>query len=127
MPTPVGAGAILKCSMGTTPTPLVVLPTSGVVGETPLASIADSVPFLNIQPFGMCQCPGNPTVAAATAAASGVLTPMPCVPATGSPWMVGSPDVLLEGVPMLDDASKLMCSYGGVIEVVSPGQEGITT
>ncbi len=127
MPTPVGAGAILKCSMGTTPVPLSVLPTSGVVGSTPLATILDNVPFLNIPPFGMCQCPANPQVAAATAAAAGVLTPMPCVPVTTAPWFVGSPKVLIEGVPMLDDASRLMCTWGGTIEVVAVAQEGLVT
>ena len=60
--------------------------------------------------------PGQSTVAAATAAALGVLTPMPCIPATVS-WAPGCPTVLVCGKPLLNNTSKLMCSYGGVIQV----------
>ena len=67
--------------------------------------------------FGMCSNPANPAVAAATAAAMGVLTPMPCVPVTVAPWVPGAPTVLVCGKPLLNNSSKLMCSYGGVIQV----------
>jgi len=67
--------------------------------------------------FGMCSCPANPSVAAATAAALGVLTPMPCVPATVAPWVPGCPTVLVGGKPLLNNSSKLMCAYGGIIQV----------
>ncbi len=53
----------------------------------PVANIMDHIPLLNIPTFGLCQSPANPVVAAATAAALGVLTPMPCIPATASPWI----------------------------------------
>ncbi|MGL4604236.1 MAG: hypothetical protein ACRCU9_08815 [Iodobacter sp.] len=36
--------------------------------------------MLNIMPIGTCMSPATPMVAAATAAAMGVLTPMPCIP-----------------------------------------------
>jgi hypothetical protein len=62
----------------------------------------------------------NPTVASATAAAMGVLTPMPCIPATAAPWVVGAPTVLIGGMPALDNVSKCMCSYAGVISVSFP-------
>ena len=39
----------------------------------PAANIMDHVPMVNIMPFGMCITPSNPAVAAATAAALGVL------------------------------------------------------
>jgi hypothetical protein len=71
----------------------------------------------------MCCSPSNPTVAAATAAALGVLTPMPCVPATPAPWVPGAPTVSLAFQPSLDDTSQLMCIWGGVIAIVNPGQE----
>lgn len=67
--------------------------------------------------FGMCACPANPAVAAATAAALGVLTPMPCVPVTPAPWAPGAPTVLVGGKPLLNNTSKLICAYGGVIQV----------
>jgi hypothetical protein len=77
---------------------------------------------MNIPPFGMCQSPSNPTVAAATAAALGVLTPMPCIPATPAPWVPGAPTVTLCNAPALDNTSKLTCIWGGVISFTNPGQ-----
>ena len=117
-------GAMLKCSMGMAPSTFVVLPAHKVMsGNQPAANIMDHVPMTNIMPFGMCQSPANPSVAAATASAMGVLTPMPCVPNTPSPWVVGAVTVLLDNQPALDDVSKLMCAYAGIIEVTQPGQQ----
>lgn len=115
-------GAMLQCSFGVAPSTLMVLPTNRVLGDTPAANIMDNVPMLNVLPFGMCSSPSNPTVAAATAAALGVLTPMPCVPVTVAPWIPGVPTVLIGNMPAVDNNCKLMCSWGGVIQVVSPGQ-----
>ena len=78
--------------------------------------------MVNIMPFGMCASPANPTVAAATAAALGVLTPMPCVPMTMAPWVPGSVTVLLANLPALNNSFKLLCTWGGVITVAAPGQ-----
>jgi hypothetical protein len=119
-------GANMMCSFGVAPSTLVVLPTSGVVTGTPAATIMDNAPIVNIPPFGMCQSLSNPTVAAATAAALGVLTPMPCVPVTAAPWVVGAPTVLIGNMPALDNSSKLMCSWGGVIQILAPGQFTVT-
>lgn len=115
-------GAMLQCSFGVAPSSLVVLPANRTMTTTPAATIMDHAPLVNIMPFGMCSSPANPTVAAATAAALGVLTPMPCVPATASPWIVGAPTVMIGNMPALDNNSKLMCNWGGVIQIVSPGQ-----
>jgi hypothetical protein len=115
-------GATLQCSFGAAPSSLVVLPTNRTLTGTPAATIMDHVPLVNILPFGMCSSPANPTVAAATAAALGVLTPMPCVPATAAPWVVGAPTVLIGNMPALNNTSKLICNWGGVIQVVNPGQ-----
>ena len=73
--------------------------------------------------FGMCSNPSNPAVASATTAAMGVLTPVPCTPVIAAPWQPGATTVLVCGKPLLNNTSKLMCSYpGGIIEVVmSPG------
>ncbi|MEA5136710.1 MAG: DUF4280 domain-containing protein [Candidatus Fimivivens sp.] len=101
-----------------------VLPSNTAFTSTgmPLANIMDNKPMVNILPFGMCSSLANPTVAAATAAAMGVLTPMPCIPAMAAPWVPGSPTVLVGGLPALNDSSKCMCSWGGIISVILPGQ-----
>jgi len=123
MPMHVCAGATLQCSFGLAPSTLVVLPVNRMMtGNMPAANIMDNVPMVNIMPFGMCTSLANPTVASATAAAMGVLTPMPCVPMTPAPWAPGTPTVLLGNMPALDDTSKLMCTWAGVISVVYPGQ-----
>jgi hypothetical protein len=70
----------------------------------------------------MCNSPSNPTVIAATAAALGVLTPMPCVPVLPAPWVPGSPTVLIGNMPALNNSSKLMCAWAGIIQINSPGQ-----
>jgi len=108
--------------MGVAPSSLLVLPTNRVVGTTPIANIMDNKPFVNILPFGMCTSLANPTVASATATALGVLTPMPCVPQTPAPWAPGAPKVLIGNMPALDQSSKLMCMWGGVISILVPGQ-----
>lgn len=115
-------GAGLMCSFGMAPGALVVAPARRVLATQPAATIMDHLPMANVMPFGMCACPANPQVAAATAAALGVLTPQPCVPATTAPWAPGSQSVLVGGVPALDSMSKLVCMWGGVIQVTNPGQ-----
>ncbi|RUO91786.1 DUF4280 domain-containing protein [Corallococcus sp. AB018] len=116
-------GATMQCSFGVAPSTLVVLPANRVlVGGPPAATIMDHAPFVNILPFGMCTSVSNPTVAAATAAALGVLVPMPCVPVTPAPWLAGAPTVLIGNMPALNNTSKLMCTWGGVIQTLSPGQ-----
>src|SRR4051812_17681129 len=123
MPNQVSMGATMICSFGAAPSSLVVLPKNKVLCEgPPAANIMDHIPLLNIMPFGVCTSLANPTVAAATAAALGVLTPMPCIPATASPWVPGAPTVLLGNQPMLDSTSKCMCNWAGVISIAFPGQ-----
>jgi len=123
MPMQVCAGAMMMCTFGLAPSSLVVLPTNKTLTNSmPDATIMDNVPLVNIMPFGPCISPANPTVAAATTAALGVLTPMPCIPNTPAPWVPGGPTVLLGGVPTLDNASQLMCMWGGVISIVAPGE-----
>ncbi|WP_422085674.1 DUF4280 domain-containing protein [Variovorax sp.] len=116
-------GATLQCSFGAAPSSLCVLPVAGVVtSSVPAATIMDNKPFVNILPFGTCNSMANPMVAAATAAALGAFTPMPCIPVPAAPWAPGSPTVLLGSMPALQDSSKLACNWGGVIQVVVPGQ-----
>ncbi len=118
-------GASLMCPFGMAPSVLSVLPVNRTMTKTPLANIMDNKPFVNILPFGMCSSLANPTVASATAAALGVLTPMPCVPVTTAPWAPGSPTVLIGGQPALNNTSKLICAWGGVIQITNPGTMNI--
>jgi uncharacterized Zn-binding protein involved in type VI secretion len=111
---------MMTCSFGAAPAVLSVLPTSRVLVEgKPAATVADSVTALNIPPFGMCSSLANPTVASATAAALGTLTPMPCVPVPTA-WVPGSPTVLVGGKPALNQNCKCTCAYGGVIQLTAP-------
>jgi hypothetical protein len=114
--------AMMMCSFGLAPSTLNVLPINRVMVEgRPAANIMDHLPILNIPPFGMCTTPSNPTVAAATAAALGVLTPMPCIPVTAAPWIPGAPTTLVAGKPALTPSSQCMCQWGGVITIGMPG------
>jgi hypothetical protein len=115
-------GATMMCSFGVAPSSLVVVPVTRVLTKTPSANLNDQVPVANIPPFGACTSMANPTVAAATAAAMGVLTPMPCVPATASPWIPAGFKVINNGMVAVDSSCKLMCNWGGVIQVLYPGQ-----
>ena len=97
MPCCVCAGASITCSFGAAPSVLNVLPGARVMSSQALASIMDNISVMNIMPFGMCSSLANPNVASATAAALGVLTPMPCMPMIAGPWMPGSPKLLIGG------------------------------
>jgi len=123
MPPNVCMGATLKCSFGMAPSNLVVLPINkAITSSMPAANIMDNKPMVNILPFGMCMSIANPMVAAATSAAMGVLTPMPCIPMTTAPWAPGSATTIIGGMPALNITSKLMCNWAGIIEVLVPGQ-----
>ncbi|MBR1634736.1 MAG: DUF4280 domain-containing protein [Lachnospiraceae bacterium] len=118
-------GAMLSCPFGMTPSVLNVLPENRTVTSMPIATIMDNKPMVNVMPFGMCKSLANPTVAAATAAAMGALTPMPCIPVTTAPWAPGSPTVMIGGKPALNNSSKLMCNWGGAISINNPGTMNI--
>tara|TARA_R110000868_G_scaffold259391_2_gene517594 strand:+ start:350 stop:733 length:384 start_codon:yes stop_codon:yes gene_type:complete len=122
MPKCVCSGATLQCSFGVAPSVLNVFPVNRVLEGTPGANIMDFIPVTNIAPFGMCSAPSNPAVIATTAAALGVPTPAPCIPATVSPWISGNPTVLLANFPILTDNSQLMCTWMGVITIKQAGQ-----
>jgi hypothetical protein len=120
-------GAPCTCSFGTAPSSLVVLPTNAVnAANQPAATIMDNIPFVNIIPFAMCTSLANPAVAAATAAAAGVLTPMPCTPVIPAPWTPGVPPVQIKNKPVLDNSSILNCAYAGVITISFAGQTVVT-
>jgi Domain of unknown function (DUF4280) len=109
--------------MGAAPGNLIILPIHRkTTTDQPSGTIMDFIPIVNIPSFGMCMSPANPMVASATAAAMGVLTPMPCVPMTTSPWTPGSPNVTISGIPAIDQADMLMCEWAGLITVNQAGQ-----
>ena len=115
-------GTLLKCSFGNMPAPIMVLPDKKVKSMLPVAVKTDHIPLLNILPFGMCCNPANPMVIAATAAAMGVLTPVPCIPCTAQDWTGASEKVKIKGEQALNTDARLQCLYGGDIQVTAPLQ-----
>jgi len=119
-------GAILSCPFGAAPVPFSALPIPRVLaGGRPAGVLTDMAPIVNIPPFGTCSSLANPAVAAATAAALGVLTPMPCIPVPAGPWLSPMPKVLIGGRQAISDGSRLMCAWGGQITVQFAGQTGV--
>lgn len=124
----VAAFALIQCSMGTAPGPLQIVPGHAVtVNQRVVATTLDNVPMVNIPSFGMCQSPSNPTVATATTAAMGVLTPMPCIPVIPAPWTPGSVTVTISNRTVLTGSSQCLCAYGGAITIKNSGTSGVTS
>lgn len=116
-------GAALSCSFGAAPAPFSALPAPRVaVSGRPAGVMTDMAPMVNIPSFGTCSSLANPTVASATAAALGALTPMPCIPVPAGPWLNPIPKVVIGGQPAISDGSKLTCAWGGQISVQFAGQ-----
>ena len=113
MANPMVQTALCTCTFGAAPAPLMVTSQQTV---TMCKMLAATIMDNKLPTFGMCTSMANPTVAAATAAALGVLTPMPCIPLTVAPWAPGVPTVMVCGKPLLNNTSKLICGYGGVIQ-----------
>ena len=122
MPMQTCMGATMMCSFAIAPGALIVPPMNRTLTPMPAGNILDAKPFMNIPPMGMCTSVLNPAVAAATTAAMGVLTPMPCIPAPLGVWLPGSIKVLIGNMPALDHTSKAFCAYAGVIQQLVPGQ-----
>lgn len=118
-------GAQMSCSMGTSPASFSATPRPTTTAGAPIGNIHDHVPMMNVAPFGLCQSLANPMVAAATAAASGTLTPQACIPATAAPWSPGAPTVLIGGVPALNNRSTLNCMWAGTISFMDAGQTSL--
>lgn len=119
-------GALLQCPYGSAPGAFSALPAPCVLTESRPAGVAtDMVPMINIPSFGMCSSLTNPTVASATSAALGTLTPMPCVPVPSGSWTNPSSDVTIGGQPAITDGSKLMCAWGGQVTVKLAGQTSV--
>ena len=114
MPNPGVQTAVCMCSFGAAPGVLTVSSNQTVkICKMLAATIMDN----KFPSFGMCSCPANPAVIAATAAALGVPTPAPCTPAIAAPWAAGVPLVNVCKKPLMSNQNTLLCSYGGVIKV----------
>ena len=120
MANPVVMGSVCQCVFGAAPCPLPVSSQQTVKGmSVNVATIMDN----KLPTFGMCSCPNNPAVIAATAAKLGVFTPAPCTPAVPGPWTPGVPTIQVCGKPLLNNTSKLMCMWAGMISVsMTPAQ-----
>ena len=118
------SGATMKCTFGDRNARLTVYPdrTVFLTGQ-PMANITDHTALYNISPFGKCHTTKYPATGAATAAAHGRLTPMPCVPGTMSNWNNGKDDYIIKGAPALLKSSYCRCCYGGVITITDDGQK----
>ncbi|MCR4997039.1 MAG: DUF4280 domain-containing protein [Butyrivibrio sp.] len=117
------ASGTCMCSMGMAPAPLKVTNNAKVLADgKPCGTMADAQGVANVGPFGMCTSLANPTVAAATAAALGVLTPQPCVPAVTGTWIPTKPKILIGGKPCLSSDCKAVCAYAGSLSVAFAGQ-----
>lgn len=121
-------GAKAMCVFGTMPSNITVTSNAACLfGGLPVATIQDCQ-LANITPFGMCTSLANPQVAAATAAALGVLTPQPCMMMPAGPWIPTKPTILAGGKPCLTGDCKLICANGmGMISITYPGQVKIVT
>lgn len=119
------AGAMVTCPFGTTPANLTVTSQNVVVAEgKPVATITDTS-VANIPTCGMCSSLANPQVASATAAALGVLTPQPCVPAVAGTWIATQTKCLVGGKPCLTGEATAICSYGGTLSIIDAGQKKV--
>lgn len=123
------SGAVLQCPFGTMPSNLKVTSQAMCTAAgQPVATIQDAQGMVNIPAFGMCSSLANPQVAAATAAALGVLTPQPCMPVTTGAWVPTSLTTLIAGKPCLTSDCQTVCTNGmGTITITSPGQMQIST
>jgi hypothetical protein len=116
-------GASLACPFGASPGNFIATnnPMIRIGGQT-AGNIMDASPNTNITSFGMCNSLANPAVAAATAAAMGVLTPQPCVPNTQA-WSPEGAMTLVGNKPMLTQGCTCMCTWGGTIQITDSGQK----
>lgn len=119
------SGAMMKCTMGTSPAKLTVLPNRMVflAGQL-MANISDNKTMVNLAPFGLCRSLAFPPTASATSAAMGTLTPMPCMHNTPAPWIGGKMDYLIKGQPALLKSCTCQCMWGGTISLINNGQVG---
>ena len=101
-------GARLRCTLGSGPASLRVLPSRTIILRGSFrANIGDSKPMVNIPTFGSCHVTSPPK---------------PCTPACAM-WIGGKTDVLVEKLPALLSNATLVCAAGGgMIRIDDDGQ-----
>ncbi len=116
-------GNMTQCPFGIAPSSHMPMPRH-VVSQfgTQMGNITDVAPMVNVVSFTLCKSPLNPSTAALTAAAGGILTPGPCIPAPVGTWIPMKPNVICVNAPILVDKSILLCSFGGAIKFNVAGQ-----
>lgn len=146
-------GAETSCSCGLRNSHVVVPISHGVfIHDIAQLNIFDFKPYINIQIFGGCTSPENPSVQAAAAAAVKAVNSKPkgffekvvsffcgssdeaaddsfvsqcagvCTPIILAPWDNGKETVQLEGFNPLLSTGTLTCLYAGAIKLESTGQ-----
>lgn len=122
MPKCVCMGAKLKCSFGSGPKDMMVLPIGMAMNATtkPIATSLDCIPMLNIPAFGNCNSQAN-LMNWKMAGAVPVFVPSSCIPI---PVMPSDPDakkLKIGGNPAMLESSKTMYAWAGSITVDKPG------
>lgn len=109
-----------KCANGSISCNIMVVdPTRKMKSDGQKVVIESDTSIENIKTFGMCNNLCNPSVAEATAAAQGVLTPMPCKPSLVGRWQRNVKKISVNGKKVVSKKSTLKCAFGGCISIVS--------
>ena len=118
-------GALMVCSFGTAPMPLIVTSNQTVtLGGRRAATIFDCAPAANIPPFACCLSPANPLFVGgvASAALGGAPAAPPCTPIPTGTWMQPSLISTVSGGPALLQTAQWVCGYAGVVQLAQSGQ-----
>lgn len=106
---PITQMSLVKCTFGAAPAPVTVLsqPTVNMCGMKAATVMDNKLLF-----FGTCSSPAHPVV---------VLTgaPGPCLGPVqiAAPWIPGSANVRICGLPAAHKSCQLICNFGGVIQL----------
>lgn len=122
MPKCVCMGAKLKCSFGSGPKDMLVLPIGMTLTATtkPIATSMDFIPMLNVPAFGNCTSPANPMNWKMVGPVP-VFIPSSCIPLPLMPWSPVAKKLKIGGNPAMLETSKTMCIWVGSITVDNPG------
>lgn len=146
-------GAVTSCSCGLRQSRVVVPLSHGCfIHDIAQLVVMDNKPYINIQTFGGCTSPENPSVQAAAAKIVKEVNSRPkglgeqildvfcdssdeaaddsfvsqcagaCTPIILAPWDHGKSKVRLDGFKPLLFTDTLTCIYGGVIKLDTTGQ-----